>query len=367
MSFLRLLPAGLLLTLQVPALPNPHPMITAPPDALLAKRFPNPQAASSDSYDFGGFDSGGSTYYSDWSNYSIPASILSQESAEYYSYTKEFYSTVSPSELSAIEAYNAEESALYASWATASYETLSPSQSAELEAEYNSWASAAEQSLSPSQSAALEAEYNSWTAQLAASSVPPTPARKPVNTVPDPAIANANVAAATLGPLPETDSPSVHGITCVNQSNDVISAVKGAKSINVTACAVAAQNACRKLNQSKTGAYFWDQWVWSGGRNPGESNNDDTLGCGMAYWLPKSLVHDPGVPFTTVPDQQTCEQNVYSMMVKTCAAKSNAASINVAVLPNGQKGNTGQQVDSGQVSYLLAPNVYPCGGYGCSD
>ena len=77
------------------------------------------------------------------------------------------------------------------------------------------------------------------------------------------------------------------------------------------------------------------------------------------------MVRDPGTVNTMVPDEDRCASDVFTRMFDVCGGRTNAASVNVAVLPDG-KGSTGQQVDAGQVSYLLAPKPWPC-DYGCSN
>ena len=310
MLSLHPLTAGSFLALAVSAMPNPHPSITA--------RGPISRASTGSGATVTNFDRG---------NFSVPASALAAESSAYDSWTSEFFKTASPSKLSAVAAYDAQESALYASWSAEEYRTLAPSESSLIAAEYANW---------------------TVTAGLA---VPATSTSSSIDT--------AAAAAATWKPLAQSLDPSWGGITCQTQSG-----VRGATTVNTSACAVAASNACRKLNESRTGAYFWDQWVWSGG-GPGSENLEQNMGCCTAYWLPKSLVQDPGVSNPLVPPVEQCMQDFYAAMVETCIGPYNAASVNVAVLPDG-KGSTGQQVDSGRVSYLLAPSVWPC-DYGCSD
>ena len=308
MLSLHLLTAGSFFALGVSATPNPQPAIIA--------RDPISRASTGPGATVTNFD---------WGNYSVPASVLAAESSAYDSWTSELYETASPAELSAMAAYEAQESAQYASWTAEEYRTLTPSESS-----------------------LLAAEYANWTATVGLAA----PTASSIDT--------AAAAAATWKPLAQSADPSWDGITCQTQSG-----VPGATSVNTSACAEAASNACRKLNKSRTRAYYWDQWVWSGG-GPGSENLEQNMGCCTAYWLPASLViDDPSVSNPAVPPMEQCVQDIYAAMVETCIGPYNAASVNVAVLPDG-KSTTGQQVDSGRVSYLLAPSVWPC-DYGCSD
>ncbi|KAL8822466.1 MAG: hypothetical protein Q9191_006797, partial [Dirinaria sp. TL-2023a] len=200
------------------------------------------------------------------------------------------------------------------------------SQLAAQDAAYASHQSLASAALGPADSAKVASEFARWTAsQAAAAAASATPMMKPLQVV------NDNAADA---------------ITCVSKSSD------HGESFNTQDCTAAIQTACRKLSQSKTGAYFWDQWVWS-------SNGD----CSMAYWLPESVRNTSGVP-----SQRQCADDVFGVMNTGCGSKNggkSAASVNVAKLPDG-KGSVGQLVDPGKVGYLMAASPWRC-DYGCSD
>lgn len=247
----------------------------------------------------------------------------------------------------------------------AGFASFSPSQlslldglDAQASAAYGSYLDEIHISLAPSDSAKLAAAYNDWTATVA----------KPINTVPLGAeVANADVAAATLGPLPLTNDPSVHGISCFNMDSDIVEATKGPAALNVSACAQAAKNACENLQDSRTGKYYYDTWLYSGGKPIGASDNADQWGCYMAYYLPGALVHDAGLPFPDVPDYDTCLNNVYGQMLKTCSGSYDSARINVKTLPGGHSKDIGEAVDPNQIMYFMSKTLIPCGedGDGC--
>lgn len=200
------------------------------------------------------------------------------------------------------------------------------SQLAAQDAAYASHQSLASAPLAPADSAKVASEFARWTAsQAAAAAASATPTMKPLQVV------NDNAADA---------------ITCVSKNSD------HGESFNGQDCAAAIQTACRKLSESKTGAYYWDQWVWS-------YNGD----CSMGYWLPESARNTTGVP-----SQRQCADDVFGVMNTGCGSKNggkSAASVNVAKLPDG-KGSVGQLVDPGKVGYLMAASPWRC-DYGCSN
>lgn len=278
---------------------------------------------------------------SDWGNYSTPSpEQLASESKAFAQFTSDFYKSASPSELSAIAAANAEASAIDAGAGLFNDQgpTLSPSQSAALANLYNDWTATA------AQGASATGKGASATSNSAASQTP-----SPAN--------------AFAAPLPLANTPGADSILCVKQTG----LDGGTDTVNTTACATAIQNACRKLDQSKTGDYLFDEWIWSGG-SEADNGLSNTLGCSVGYWLPKSVVNrDKSTPNPLVPSRQECETSIYNVMVSQCLQSTNAAAINVAQLPDPKnKDNSGQQVDAGKVSYLLAPQPWPCNeGYNC--
>lgn len=318
MSSIVLLFSTFFLGTQVSALPQAQPATTARPVAS--------NTISADFADITAFTSLPSSIYaaltSEWATYSIPSAVLASESAAYASYTAEFFRTASPSELSAIAAYDRSQSAAYASWTAE-----------------------ADQPLSPSESSVLEAEYASWTANYV-SATSSASAANPRNSAAE--IENGAVAAATMAPMAHSNDPAADAITCVSQTG-----VKGAGSVNITACAATISRTCSSLQDSKEGRYFWDEWAWVYGS-----------GCATGYWMPEALKNS-----TAVPTAIECETDILRQMEDLCVGpnsdgESNAASVNVAVLPDG-KGSTGQQVALDRVSFLLASKPWPC-DYGCT-
>lgn len=200
------------------------------------------------------------------------------------------------------------------------------SELASQDAAYEAQQSLASAPLAASDSAKLASEFARWTAvQAAAAAASATP---------------------TMAPLKVVNENAANGITCVSKSSD------HGESFNSADCAAAIQTACRKVSESKTGAYYWDQWVWSW-------NGD----CSMAYWMPESARNT-----TAVPSVQQCSTDVFGAMNTGCGTQNggkSAASVNVAELPDG-KGSVGSLVDPAKMGYLMAANPWRCDS-GCSE
>lgn len=305
MVSLSLLTAALPLLSLVSAIPNPHPALTARALPSPAGNAPAPAITNLNS------SLSSTSTAASLIDYAIPSAALASESQLYAAWTSQFYKTASPSELAAIAAYNSQADAALASWTVAAYAPLSPSDSA-----------------------LLAAEYATWTAAVGFPSNTQAPAR----------------AAPTMAPLAKTDSAASSGITCQRQQG-----LPNPWVVNPTDCAAAVANTCRELQESKTGASYWDAWVWSYAPS-----------CAVGYWFPKSLVNATTTPDGTelVPSAAECANQVYGQMERLCVAdgdyKRNAASVNMARLPDVKGGDSGQQVDPGRVSYLFAPRPWPC-------
>jgi hypothetical protein len=313
MGSLCLFAAALSLAFQVSAIPNPHPALTA---RALPSSASSPPAAAVTNFNasiptsiLAALSSAGAANLVD---YSVPPAVLASESQQYAAWTSAFYKTASPSELAAIAAYNSQADAALASWTSAAYAPLSPSDSA-----------------------LLAAEYASWTAAFG-----PTASAKVA----------APAAAPTMPPMAKTDSATTNGITCLRQQG-----LPKPWTVNPTDCAAAVANTCRELQESKTGQSYWDAWVWSYASS-----------CAVGYWFPKSLVNATTAPDGTdvVPSAAECANQVFGQMERLCVAEGdwmrNAASVNLAQLPDVKRDFSGRQVDAGRVSYLFAPRPWPC-------
>lgn len=273
----------------------------------------------------------GSDAFGNYSYSTIPASVLAAESAAYASYTKQFYATVAQTELAAISSYNAMQSSLYAAWTASGIQTLAASESAALASEYAAW----------TRSAAVYATYTGTG----------DPFASPTSTVPTTS-AYVVPAAAAVAPtgtswpaLPEVKAPAAYGVQCQNvpaPSNAIFT---------VENCAVTIKYVCEHVQMSNdrySRQSFQDRWVWDphGGS-----------GCAMGYWMPKAV-------FGTdkVPTMDECQQTIYGAMTSTCFPTYdsifNTASVNLQVLPT--RNHTGQQVDPGSMSYMIAPVPPDC-------
>ena len=206
---------------------------------------------------------------------------------------------------------------------------VSPAEESQLAAQdaaYSAAQSLASAPLAASDSAKLAAEFARWTASQAA--------------------AAAAAATPAMAPLKVVNEDAVDGITCVSKASD------HGESFNSQDCAGTIQQACRKLNESRTGRYIYDEWV--------SSYNGD---CAMSYWMPASVVNT-----SNVPSVRQCADDIFGPMVTGCGSQNggkSAASINVAELPDG-KGSTGRQADPGRISYLMAASPWRC-DHGCSS
>ena len=77
----------------------------------------------------------------------------------------------------------------------------------------------------------------------------------------------------------------------------------------------------------------------------------------MGYWMPWGIVGTDKVPTT-----DECQQTIYTAITNTCFPNDdstfNTASVNLKVLPTETQ--TGEQVDSGSLSYMIAPHPPDC-------
>ena len=337
-------------------------LLFALPFALQAHSYalPNPQAAavttaptgtlSADLSDVTDFSTLPESYYaaftSGLSNYSVGSAELASESAAYASWTKQFYATVAPSDLAAISSYNRAESEAYASWTSNLYETLGTSDYNALTSEYAQWTKE-------------EAVYATYTGTgipyISGLTNGSTTYSVPAQVTPNGVVrgtgssTGAVVAQQTFAPLTRSQStPNSYALTCL----DSTASQMDNHAVSSADCTQTAQDICDSLTNPVT--VVKDQWVWSkkGGN------------CAMGYWLPSV-----GAGIAAVPSSQECQANIYGMMTRTCIpvvdsnAKWNAASVNVVVLPSAD--SSGQQVDSGKISFLMAGSPYPCGQAGC--
>ena len=132
----------------------------------------------------------------------------------------------------------------------------------------------------------------------------------------------------------QVDTPAAYGVQCLNSTTSKAS-------INTKNCGITAVDICSKIRSKYSPR---GKWVWSTAGGPG---------CAMAYWLP---AYNGSAP---APLKERCEQGIYNTMVDLCVTEpdgylgvSDIAAVNLVHLP-GSSG-TGQQVNAGYPSYLLA-------------
>lgn len=260
----------------------------------------------------------------------LPASVISAEEARYESATKQFYATAAPTLLAAISAWDAEQASIYADWTADATGTLAPSQSAALASEYAEFTKAE----------AVWATYNGTGDPFGTTSSTPTTSAYVV-----PAAAAVAPTGTSWPALPQVKAPAAYGVQCqtVPAPGDTLFVLEN--------CAATIKGVCNHIqmsNDQTSNQYFHDRWYW---------NRDGGLGCAMGYWFPHELVGT-----SKVPTQEVCEQTIYGAMTNTCFpdvdGTFNTASVNLKVLPT--ESETGQQVDSGSLSYIIAAHPPDC-------
>ena len=268
----------------------------------------------------------------------IPSSVLAAESSEYASYTSHFYATAAPSVLASISKYNALESSLYSNWTAAGTETLGSSESAALASEY-------------ARIASIEAVYATYTGNgdpyvglnaLAGQTSSPV---LTTSAYVVPAEAAAAPSSTNWPALPQVKAPAAYGVQCQTVP------APGNVNFVLEYCAETITAICQHIawsNDKNSNQYFFDRWVWS---------NKGGLGCAMGYWMPSNILGTPKVPTAA-----ECQQTIYGAMTNTCFPNDdslfNTASVNLAVLPTDS--DTGVAVDSGSLSYMIAPHPPDC-------
>lgn len=143
-----------------------------------------------------------------------------------------------------------------------------------------------------------------------------------------------------------TDEPSYYGVQCLPKpaaSNDSFDSAT--PNLNTDKCRF--EELCQDM---QSGSYAKGMWHWN--QNGGE-------GCAIGVWLPA------GDGVAQVPDLVRCRDAIFGMAGLYCTAGgpqggdglegSQVAAVNLRVLPGG--GKSGEQVNSGYPSYIIAPEV----------
>ena len=287
----------------------------------------------------------------------IGSAQLAADSAAWFSYTKELYSTIEPTALAALSSYRRAESSAFAAWTSELYEPIGTSEFNALTSEWAQWtkeesiyATYTGTGIPPGISLSPENGTNSSEAVITSNGVVrDNPAATTTQGAPA-------VAQQTFGPLARTQStPGAYSLTCLDSSASELSN----HAINFSACSQVATDICNHL--SDPSKVITEQWVWN-------SNTNNNGACAMGYWVP--LIGDAKVP-AAIPSTRECRLNIFDKMARTCiplsdgqTGKWNAASVNIAQVPTAD--NSGQQVDAGKVSFMLAGSPYPCGSKGCA-
>ncbi|KAL8939746.1 MAG: hypothetical protein Q9216_003190 [Gyalolechia sp. 2 TL-2023] len=140
------------------------------------------------------------------------------------------------------------------------------------------------------------------------------------------------------------DEPSYYGVQCLPMPNNTSDGVDNAVPyLDVTKCNM--DEMCNSIQENSIkGAWRW---------------NTDGEGCALGVWLPQ------GEGVAQIPDTVRCRDAIYGMAGLYCTLggpqggdggrQSQVASINLKALPGG--GGTGEQVDAGYPSYIIAPEV----------
>lgn len=137
----------------------------------------------------------------------------------------------------------------------------------------------------------------------------------------------------------QVDKPAPYGVQCLNSTT-------GNAAIDIKNCQLTAVDICRKIRSQYSPR---GKWVWSTLGGPG---------CAMAYWL------SPINGSAPAPLKDRCEDGIYNSMVDLCVTEpdgllgvSNMAAVNIVQLPSAA--GTGQQVNSGYPSYIVAAAPFP--------
>lgn len=129
-----------------------------------------------------------------------------------------------------------------------------------------------------------------------------------------------------------TNTPSQYGVLC--QSS-------GTTPITYTSCATSYVVMCKNIAQFGS-TFDTDEWVWL---------QEGT--CAVGVFMPS------GMSAAQWPSQSDCETNIFQAMVDSCSTTttlSNLGSVNLAQWPSfTDKTQTGQQVEFGYPSYMIAP------------
>ncbi|KAI4236381.1 MAG: hypothetical protein LQ352_008012 [Teloschistes flavicans] len=144
------------------------------------------------------------------------------------------------------------------------------------------------------------------------------------------------------------DEPAAYGVQCLpvpprNNSNGFSNAPSfnaSAYSLNTTQCEIEAF--CEGM---VTDNFPKNQWVWNTNGGPD---------CAVGMWMPA----EPGV--AKKPDKTRCMYGIFGTMGLYCqdgGPESQIAAVNVRRLPQGS-GDTGEAVNAGYPSYLLAPFIF---------
>lgn len=317
------------------ALPNPQAasITPAPATGAAAARLASATPFVSDLSDTDFAD-----FTSDLFDYTVGSAELVSQSKAYASATAAFYATAKPSDIKALSAARKEQSEEWAAWTSELYRTPGASELAALSSDYRQYTSELKVwetytgTGDPFNSSATGTPFNS----SATGSVPAQIT----------ASASATGAAANepFRPLQRSQiAPAAYALTCLDSSASEMSE----HTLQFSDCTQTIQAICDYMTGDVANR---NQWVWSakGGK------------CAMGYWLPAG---------SAIPSSTECQANIFDRMRRTCipvnsqGGRWNAASVNVAVVPSGD--SSGQQVDAGKASFLMAGSPYPCGAAGC--
>lgn len=287
----------------------------------------------------------------------IGSAQLASDSAAWFSYTKELYATIDSTALAALQSYRSAEASAFAAWTSELYETIGSAEYKSLTAEWAQWS-------------AEDAIYATYTE----TGIPPGITLDPVdradssqtaidsngvvrdNTAGTTTQAGPAVAQQTFGPLSRTQStPGAYSLTCLDSNSSDLSN----HAIAFSSCSQVMIDICNHLTDPSK--IITEQWVWN-------SNSNSHGTCAMGYWVP--LIGEAKMP-AAIPSAEECRMNIFDKMARTCVPVSdgqngqwNAASVNIAQVPGAD--NSGQQVDAGKISFMLAGSPYPCGSKGCA-
>ena len=277
----------------------------------------------------------------------IGASDLAADSAAWGSYTKELFATMGTSARAEWNSERAAESSALAAWTSELYEPIGSAEYRSLTSEWAQWS-------------AEDAIYATYTG----TGIPPGISLDPTssngvvrdNTAGTTTQGGPAVAQQTFGPLSRTQStPGAYSLTCLDSNSSDLSN----HAITFSACSQVMMDICNHLTDPSK--MITEQWVWN-------SNSNNHGACAMGYWVP--LIGDAKMP-AAVPSAEECRMHIFDKMARTCIPVSdgqngqwNAASVNIAQVPTAD--NSGQQVDAGKVSFMLAGSPYPCGSKGCA-